>query len=761
MLNACGGSKDTKDKDNKDAAPASEAAAAPKEKVPTMTINEADWEVKDLSPIAPMMPVSIKVPKGAKLEKNGNGGVDITLSDFYIITVSQIAMGTIKENLADDKKSTVNNTSRYKNGTVVIDDPHGFVATYQMNDEANGIKYSPESHFVYYFSSGPEGAMFSVHDDKPMSGPMVSEAAYTLDIAKKVYAIVKASAKIPHRALDQRRIPYHQRYSLFFIRYARLLLISQRTVARPFRIDQPIRREMLQPYLQRLPVYSRFFIVMKTIFLLLRLQQRKGLLHRIAVFDTAWIEVGTGSNALDANYSIWSILADPSGNVYAAGGFTDSASYIGGHSYVAKWNGTTWTTLGTGANALNANNAIYAIHQDAAGNIYAGGNFLDVNGKQYVAKWNGTTWTELGIDTIGLNAVNPIYAITTDPAGNVYAAGAFTDFVFAYNHNYVAQWTPATNTWTEVGLDSIYGLNADSSILALVMDRQNNLYATGNFTDSLGYRYVAQWNDTIWSELGKDSFALNANGSINAMITDTAGNIYVGGNFTDSLGYYYIAKWVARTHQWIELSNPATNQINILGPINALTLDSVGNVYAGGMIPDTNGNFFFVVVWNGDELLVANNQGSAPLNANDAILTMTSDGFGNVYAAGNFKDPNAFQYVAEFTGNIPSGITTVADEHLHIYPNPTSGLVFVQADHLSGTATMEIVDALGRTLYSQDAEGSTIQTHVDLSGFAPGVYTMLIRDVAGSKMTRRIVRSRSPIEDTLHTVVGGFHQPLQ
>jgi hypothetical protein len=454
----------------------------------------------------------------------------------------------------------------------------------------------------------------------------------------------------------------------------------------------------------------------------------------------AWIELGTNANALNANNSIWSILADPQGNIYAAGGFTDSPTYIEGHSYVAKWNGNSWSQLGTGANALNANNAIYAIHQDAAGNIYAGGKFLDINGKEYVAKWNGTSWTELGIDTIGLNAVDPIYTITTDAAGNVYAAGAFTDFVFAYNHYYVAKWNPSTSRWTEVGLDSTRGLNADSAIYVLATDRQNNIYATGAFTNASGYSYVAKWNDTVWAEVGKDSFALNANGSINAMITDSLGNIYVGGTFTDSLGYYYIAKWSAATHKWTELSNPATNQISILGPINALALDSVGNVYAGGMIPDTNGNFFFVVVWNGNKLIVANNNGSAPLNANDAVLTMTSDKFGNIYAAGNFKDPNAYQYVSEFTSNFPSGITTVADEHLHIYPNPTSGQVFIQADHISGIATIEIIDALGRTLSTQYAETTTVQTHIDLSDYAPGVYTLMVRDASEHLMTSRIVK---------------------
>ena len=189
MLNACGGSKGKKEA-------ASETPAAPAEKVPTMAINEADWEVTDLNPTSRIIPVSMKIPKGAKLEKNGNGGVDVTISDFYILTVYQVAVSSIKEAMDDDKKLTVNNTTSYKDGKIIIDDPNGFVYTYQMKDEANGIKYKPQSHFYYYFTSGPNGAVFSVHDDKPMSGPSVPEQAYTLDIAKQVYEIVKGSATV-------------------------------------------------------------------------------------------------------------------------------------------------------------------------------------------------------------------------------------------------------------------------------------------------------------------------------------------------------------------------------------------------------------------------------------------------------------------------------------------------------------------------------------------------------------------------------------
>ncbi len=65
----------------------------------------------------------------------------------------------------------------------------------------------------------------------------------------------------------------------------------------------------------------------------------------------SWSELGTGVNALNANGPFLSIVTDGSNNIYAAGYFTDN----NGKQYVAKWNGTMWSELGTGSNALNAN----------------------------------------------------------------------------------------------------------------------------------------------------------------------------------------------------------------------------------------------------------------------------------------------------------------------------------------------------------------------------------------------------------------------
>lgn len=197
-LTSCGGTSEKGSASTTDSAKSTTTAAASTPaaagSVPTMTVNEADWEVQDLSKVAPLIHISMKVPKGAKMEKNGNGGVDIHVSDFYTITVSALAISSVKEGMDDQKSLTINNKNSYMNGKALTEEDNGMVYTEQMNTEANGTTYQPEVHFAYFIGK-PDGAFYSVTDVRPLENFSVPGSAYTADIANKIYAIVKGSAK--------------------------------------------------------------------------------------------------------------------------------------------------------------------------------------------------------------------------------------------------------------------------------------------------------------------------------------------------------------------------------------------------------------------------------------------------------------------------------------------------------------------------------------------------------------------------------------
>jgi hypothetical protein len=172
--------------DPKTVEPAGSKAAAIK-------VNEADWVVKNLHDTAPLINVSMKVPKAAKLEKNGNGGVDITLDENYMITVGAIAVSNIDEAKKGDKSMTTESTSK-QGGKILSEEPNGFVYTEQMKTEENGHAYEPESHFAFYLDK--DGAVYSILDSRTMSGFNAPGSIYTEALAKQVYGIVKGSAKV-------------------------------------------------------------------------------------------------------------------------------------------------------------------------------------------------------------------------------------------------------------------------------------------------------------------------------------------------------------------------------------------------------------------------------------------------------------------------------------------------------------------------------------------------------------------------------------
>lgn len=317
------------------------------------------------------------------------------------------------------------------------------------------------------------------------------------------------------------------------------------------------------------------------------------------VIPAGWSKVGD----LKANDMIWSLVTDASGNLYAAGYFTNAAGYC----YVARWDGTSWSELGT----LKANSGIFALTVDAGGHVYATGQFSNgitpTGGVNYVARWYGSAWQDIGggggtniaSDAIGnvykgtqkwdgnswktlcplctLTVINP-YAVAPTPDGSVvYAGGNFQLFSGA---RYVAA-CDASDCWDETG-----SLNANGDIQALAIDSQGNLYAAGRFTNgvlpSTGSYYVAKWDGTSWNELGN----LNANGDIYYLAINPVNNdIYATGYFLNSAGESFIAKWDGSG--WSNMGNMMLSP----APIH---VSASGKLYSA--VASTNGKMFTVVV---------------------------------------------------------------------------------------------------------------------------------------------------------------------
>jgi hypothetical protein len=85
------------------------------------------------------------------------------------------------------------------------------------------------------------------------------------------------------------------------------------------------------------------------------------------------------------------------GMVYVSGGFT-SASGVPANG-VAAWNGSGWSALGAGLTGVAGSGSTFVNALAFIGtNLYAGGNFTNAGGVPAagVARWNGTSWSALG-----------------------------------------------------------------------------------------------------------------------------------------------------------------------------------------------------------------------------------------------------------------------------------------------------------------------------------------------------------------------------
>jgi hypothetical protein len=330
-----------------------------------------------------------------------------------------------------------------------------------------------------------------------------------------------------------------------------------------------------------------------------------------------------------------------SGNpcLYAGGDFTTAGGLTA--NYIAKWNGGSWSALGSGLNGQVA-----ALALDTSGNLYVGGNFTNADGLSvnYIAKWNGASWSSLGS---GMNG--QVNALAVDSAGNLFAGGVFTT-AGGVAANYIAKWNGTS--WSNLGS----GMSGSGSVgvYSLVTDSSGNLYAGGGFTTAGGMQAsnVAKWNGAEWGSLGGGLSTLAGGSSVSAMVLDSTGNLYAGGAFTTA-SLTQVSTTTTSGSNMITLPSVAGLEIGMSClnftsyQVEITEINSVTNVVTlrDGAIttgPTTLSFYWprnYISKWNGsswqqfDELDNSFGGGEEP----DAqISALVIDKSGNLYAGGNF-----------------------------------------------------------------------------------------------------------------------------
>ncbi|MBS1795409.1 MAG: carboxypeptidase regulatory-like domain-containing protein [Acidobacteria bacterium] len=325
-------------------------------------------------------------------------------------------------------------------------------------------------------------------------------------------------------------------------------------------------------------------------------------LNRAGVFDfTANAWTAFPGNGLDDE--VYSIKAD-TGDVFVGGKFRKSFNAAQSLNGIARLQSLPagsgisfaknraaafddFKPLGaTGGQALNRD--VQAVAVDAAGNIYAGGNFsqtLDgaVTNLNRIARYDPVTRTWSALAAGGLdNTVTSLAVIGDD----LYVGGVFTQtFDGSVTLNRVARYNLTTNSWSPL---SHNGLNSVVSALAV---KDNDLYVGGFFARTFdsavtNLNRIARYDVTTgtWSPL--------ANNGLNSTVETlavTGDDLYAGGSFSrtadNSTDLFFIARYDLLSGTWLPLADEGLNNA-----VKKLAI-SDGRVVVHGNFLRTHDNF--------------------------------------------------------------------------------------------------------------------------------------------------------------------------
>jgi len=215
---------------------------------------------------------------------------------------------------------------------------------------------------------------------------------------------------------------------------------------------------------------------------------------------------GSGNGAIeslpDAPSPVVFALAVSGTDLYVGGSFIDVAG-IAEADAIAKWNGSAWSNLGSdfGNNgAILGPAGVYALAVSGT-DLYVGGSFHDVNSlsADNVAKWNGSTWSPLGSDGLGDGAITHNVHALAVVGTDLYVGGEFYDAAGIATADRIARWDGAT--WNAMGSGGPDGGALNSEVDALTVSASGtDLYVGGMFDNAAGIAtadYIALWGPPI------------------------------------------------------------------------------------------------------------------------------------------------------------------------------------------------------------------------------------------------------------------------
>src|SRR5258706_3404920 len=253
---------------------------------------------------------------------------------------------------------------------------------------------------------------------------------------------------------------------------------------------------------------------------------------------------------------VLTVLDDGNGPALYAGGPIESAGGVPANG-IAKWDGTRWSALGSGVGVGEVK--AVAVYDDGSGPaIYVAGTFASAGGlsASNIAKWDGASWSALGSGTDGVVHALCVYDDGSGPA--LYAGGEFSTAGGVFSPR-IARWNGAT--WSALGSGISPTIGTLVRSLQVFDDGAGlALFVGGVFfhAGGLSTNYVARWNGA-WAALGTGT-----NGQVLSMLVFDDGSgtgLCLSGAFTVARGSRCIGIVPLTAAGWTTLGSIPTSGV--------------------------------------------------------------------------------------------------------------------------------------------------------------------------------------------------------
>ncbi len=287
---------------------------------------------------------------------------------------------------------------------------------------------------------------------------------------------------------------------------------------------------------------------------------------------TSWSSLGSGTNG-----NVRALAVLPNGDLIAGGRFTTAGGAT--VNSLARWDGSQWSAVGTGVGGVSTP-IVYSLAVLPNGDVVAGGFFTAAGGvsASRIARWNGASWSSLGSGTNG-----DVRALAVLPNGDLIAGGTFST-AGGVSVNSIARWDGVN--WTSLSSGMNDGVNA------LAVLSNGDLVAGGRFSTAGGVvtSGIARWNGIAWSGFGQgvSSFSI---ARVNAITVLANGNLIVGGHFdrAGSVDTNNVALWTGVA--WVALGSGTSAELSgaISSDVYSLASLADGGFVMGGSFAAVDG----------------------------------------------------------------------------------------------------------------------------------------------------------------------------